>query len=243
VIALGCSTLACGAPAEPPPLVLLAPDHLAPLVAGLLGALDPAHSAQVRIRTDTQDRVIRQVNSGTPADLVITGAPAIMDGLVGDGHVADPARRPLAFDELVLVTPVGAGLQGPPPPLRRMRIPGPDTLPGAQAAAWAPPSPVERLIGGEERELLAALEPGEAAVVRETLALSADRPLTRTSTGAPAPAGFVIEVAPLEASRDPAAAAALAALLEEAPAARRQVDAMGLGWPRGSAPPQPQPVR
>ena len=98
---------ACAGPPEPHAPGVLAPQSLQPILDPVVAAWEAAHGVRVRIGFDTPDRLIRQANGGTQADVFVSADARWMDALVQDGHVEEGARRTVAYDPLVFASPAG----------------------------------------------------------------------------------------------------------------------------------------
>lgn len=264
---LAASTLAlAGCTAGVPddaPLVVLAPDHLAPLVEPLIELWHGQGGTPLRVRYDAPDRIARQVDSGTPSALVLTGDGAWMDRLQSGGHVRSEDRRAIALDELVVVQRPGPHGPGPEP------VPGGDGHLFLEASACPvvlprldrPPGPaaarfVADLVRGpgarlrqtevSEELLLQQLSPGEAAVLRESQLLSASAELQRFPVRGRLDLASTVELGALVDA--PGTATAFTAFVAEHPSAIQHVLALELGMPNprrqpaNPPPPPPEPV-
>jgi len=97
--------LGCGPQEErPPTLGLLAPRALQPVLDPAVGQWEDEHEVEVFVGYDTPDRLQRQADGGTRADLFIAADHRWMDALQADGHVHPDDRHALAHDPLVFVS-------------------------------------------------------------------------------------------------------------------------------------------
>lgn len=249
---VGCT----GAPPAPEPLTMLAPEHLAPLVDPIAQLWHSSGGPPLRIRYDSPERVARQVDSGTPATLVVTGDGSWMDRLQRGGHLLEADRCALALDELVVVDRPGRGappveggtsgeghqrlrsLQGPvqipwddrPPGTAIQRL-----LAGSPRSSEAPPEVVEL----DEATLVARLPPGSAAVVRESALIGGPPDLRRYPVRGRLDLASTIEVARL--TEAPELAARFVDWVSTDPSVLAHVLALDLGMPNPRRQPAGRP--
>lgn len=273
VVGLAALLVACSsAPPAADELTLLAPTHLAPLVDPIAQLWHSSGGPPLRVRYDSPERVARQVDSGTPATLVVTGDGDWMDRLQRGGHLIEADRCALALDELVVVDRPGLGA----PPVeggtsgdghQRLRsldsavqVPWDDRPPGMAirrllAGQTHPDTAQVEVTGLDEATLIARLPPGSAAVVRESALIGGPPDLRRYPVRGRLDLASTVEVARLTdapaparqfmdwVSSDPTVLAHVLALDLGMPNPRRQPAGHPPGAAPAPSPPQPSPAR
>jgi len=249
--------VACADSGDRRPVVhMLAPVALQPVLDSAVAHWELEHNAEVRVGYDTPDRLQRQADGGTRADLFVAADRRWMDALQDDGHVAPLERQALALDPLVFVSQLPRSPVRDPSQLIDSQGPGgallvglvTDDLPEGivarqalqDAQVWsAVESQVVRFSTGSA--LRAALEHGDVAVgvCRRSTVMSAFDTLSTHPFGPDQRYGSVIEVAVMQRGDTPASpnSQSLAASLVTGPGARDRWMQAGLmrGGDRGDA--------
>ncbi len=252
-VVAGC---AAGGPTRADSPGILAPQALQPILEPVVAAWETAHGSTVRLGFDAPERLMRQANGGTHADIFVSADARWMDALVSDGHVEEQSRRPIAYDPLVFVAPAGqrpvrdprdlvVRLNGP------LGIGTPDGPPGELARraleetkVWEAVEP--RMVAFRDLgNLRASLEDGtvEAAVTMQSATLLARDTLATHPFSPDLAFGSVVEVAPLRHDSEAPSelVADLLAALADGPDARAGWARAGLDGLRGPGPTNPPP--
>lgn len=97
------------------------------------------HGVQVQLNLGASGDLMRQIQAGAPVDLFISASSREMDLLDAEGLVARDSRVELAYNRVVLITPI----HGPPlrqfadlrrPDVKRVALGNPATVPAGQYA-------------------------------------------------------------------------------------------------------------
>lgn len=177
------ASLAAALPARPPTLKVYAAASLAESLADIAKLYAAQGGAAVRLNLAASGTLVRQIQEGAPADLMVSADEAQMDRLDKAGDLAPGSRVDLVGNALVVVAAADSRLaltcaaDLAAPALGRLAVGDPDTVPaGVYARRWLTAAGVWGKLAGRTvpcesvRAVLAAVESGEvdAGVVYRT---------------------------------------------------------------------------
>ena len=229
-------------------LTVLCPTGVGDLLAPAIQSWGTRNGIAVHIVEDEAERIARQVNGGAQADLFVSAEPVWLAQLDRDDHLAPGPKPTLFIDPLVIATrtqparPVHspADLVHPSPLRVAVAQQGweGNAAQRALAEVKAPDGRGPQLIlvdHGEAAMRRVLAGDADAALVRQTAALSGEAEVSATKWSSNPSEAIEVQAAVLRGGRHAEAAAALCSHLADAPEARARLGSLGLHLPPPAA--------